>query len=95
MAKGDAVGTSISIGATSSTIYIPSGTTEILVRILFGVGSNTYHFGTSPPAVLAQDVLGSNGPINVSCFISNSFPLKMTNDLGTSQILGFSGIQTK
>lgn len=103
MAKGDAVGTSILVTATSTAIYVPSGTTEVMVRTVFGGGGNgscSYHFGTTGAGTL-NPVIGSftgrqlPNVYVTAVFITNSFPLVMANTQGTGQNMGFSGIQTK
>lgn len=96
MAKGDMVGTTVLVAASSTAFYVPSGTTEVLIRMVFGTatgGFYSFSSGSVSPPISFQG--SDNIPINVACFISSAFPLKM-NNVATGNIgYGFSGIQTK
>ena len=96
MAKGDMVSTSVAIAATSTALYIPSGTIEVMIRMILGDnGDMHYTYGSAADSGLIGVGTQANGPKNVKCFINNSFPLRMSNVGASSQEFGFTGVQTK
>lgn len=101
MAKGDQVGTLINVSATSTALYQPSGTVEVLVRTIVAGTISTViihelYDGTNSAPVLQNNEVGSgHNRANVAIMISNSMYFRFRNNDTVARVMGFTGIQTK
>jgi hypothetical protein len=105
MAVGDAITQIASVAAGGSMTYQPAAGVEVMVTDLITGASKTsiqaaITDGTND-ALFWDLIYDGTSLVNVQpsrqvkLFLTNTYYLKLTNNLATAAVVGFSGIQTK